>query len=181
MKQLLFPLLYTLLLPSLVLQSGCNPDDYGPCDAASYERTDNAYVSYSLVQPDTREQVNLLDVLNYPCDRDRIGVFFEDDTPVTVFELSPSGTIEFRATYDDQIHELARSQEVSRRFKLYINYVEIHWIEIRYKIRSVKCSYDIFDYIEVYYDDEFYHRSEDFLNVPPVLIEKNTLEYNRCS
>ena len=180
MKQLFFPLLCALLVFSLVLQSSCNPDDYGPCEEDPFETPDRSYISFSMVVPNTNEEQNLLDVLRYPCDRDSVKVYSEDGEVAEDYVFRADGRIGFRATNNDRIHELAQIQEVSRTFQLYINYREVHWIELRYQLREVKCRYDVFDYLEVYYDDELYSRSSDRIDIPSLLTEQNSLIYSRC-
>ena len=180
MKQLLFPLLYTLLLPSLVLQSGCNPDDYGPFEDNPTSTPDSGFVFFGIYEPGEVDNINILDIVRYPCGRDSVKVYDEDGEIPELFEFESGGNIAFRATQDDQIHQRAFSQEVSRRFQLYINYREVHWIELRYKVREVKCNYDVFEYIEVYFDDALYQRIEDFIEIPRIVIEQNSLDFNPC-
>ena len=180
MRTRYFYVLAFLGLFLVLLQASCNPDDYGACDAEYYERTDNGYISFVLAQTGTNEEVIFLDVLRYPCDRDSVKVFSEDGELVDEYEFRADGRIAFRATNDDSIHALARTQEVSRLFQLYINYQEVHWIELRYRLRDVKCDYDVFDYIEIYYDDSLYSRSIDRIRIPSILIEQDFLGYNRC-
>lgn len=164
----------------ILLQASCNPDDYGPCDRDPTSTPDRGFVFFSMVLPDTNEEINLLDVLRYPCDRDSVKVYDENGDVPGLYEFDLAGRIAFRATYDDQIHRLAFEQEVSRQFQLYINHQEIHWIELRYRLREVKCEYDVFQYIEVYYDNELFIRSEDLIRIPPILIERDSLAYSRC-
>ena len=161
MKQLIFPLLCALLVFSLVLQSSCNPDDYGPCEEDPFLIPERAYLSIEIYKTGEVDQTSLLDVIQYPCDRDSVSAFDEAGTIVDEFDFRSNGYISFRATYPDQLNQTALSQEVSRKFLLYINYLTIHEVEIKYKLREVNCRYDLFEYIEVFYDDELYARTED--------------------
>ena len=180
MKNLLFPLLCNLLLFSLVLQSSCNPDDYGPCEEDPFPVPQNAGITIAMVLPNSNQQEYLLDILRYPCDRDSVAVFRENGEKVDEFYFESDGVIAFRVNIFDMDHSEAFRQEVSKSFTLYINYLETHQITTKYKMRETGCNYDVFEFVEVFFDNELQARAEDALEIPDILIEKDSLNYNRC-
>lgn len=169
-----------LLLGLIMLQASCNPDDYGACEDDPFLTPDRAYLIVSFYQTGLVDEEKLLDIAEYPCNRDSVRVFDESINVAEEFEFQATGNIFFRVTYDDQLNDQALTSEVSRRFRLYINYQEVHWIELRYKLRSVKCSCDVFEYLEVYFDDILYSHSENVLSIPDLVIEVDSLAYNPC-
>ena len=140
----------------------------------------NAGVSISIVIPDTNEQAYLLDILRYPCHRDSVTVLDDTGSMVEEFYFGADGSIAFRVNTFDMDHSAAFDQEVVREYLLYINYLETHEIEVRYRLRKVGCSYDVFEYVEVYFDHTLYGRGEDVLEIPRVLVEQVALSYNPC-
>ena len=166
------------LLPLALLQSGCIGDD---CGREPEESPQDAVVSLTFEVPNTADQENYLDIVRFPCSRDSVMVYQENGERALGFNFDQGGRISFTVNTFQMDHSLAFEQEVIKRFQLYINYREVHWIEFRYIMRDTGCSWDEFAYIDIYYDDVLYARDEGVTYIRVVVFREEMNFWSHCN
>ena len=159
------------LLPLALLQSGCIGDDNSDCFDRP-EAPESAVFDLVYIVPNTLDQRRYLDLLNYPCFRDSIMVYQENGQPALDFSLSQNGRISFTVNTFQQDHSAAFRTEVRKRFQLYINYREIHYIEFRYMMYDTGCSQSNFTYIETYYNNVLMVRDENYPEIRGLIFDE---------
>ena len=165
------------LLPLALLQSGCIGDD---CGRTPTYLPEEAVFVLDFIVPNTLDQDQYLDVQRYPCFRDSVMVYQENGQPALDFNFRQNGTIFFAVNNFRDDHSAAFRAEVRKRFQLYINYREIHYIEFRYMLRDTGCGYSLFDYVEAYYDDVLMYQLEDVPELKGLFLREEMDFYQPC-
>ena len=184
MKLFLCNLLGASLLLSLFTFSSCNKvDDEGnpvyKCDNNEFGTANSAGFSFRLKDSDNPE-IYLLDIIDYPCDRDSIKVFKESGEEAANIFFRTDGRIGWKVIAFEEDHTDAFLNEQVREFYAYINYRHVDTFRFEYKFLEAECNYTVFDYARVLYNGRMLYEIDDETTLGGPDIQIDSLRYNRC-